>query len=164
MVTPLVRGLLGLEVREGGRVLRMAPQLPAVWDSLRLRHVPAGRDRYALTIRRTDEAFRVEVAPEGEAAPVSLDLAPAFPLDARVEAVTVNDRPAVFEVREEGDLQRVRIRVPVAGPTTIRYRMRPGTDVYVAPERWCPGWTTGGSGCYVCGPRPTACCWCWRDG
>lgn len=139
VVTPLVRGLLGLDVREGGRVLRVAPQLPAVWDSLRLRHVPVGRDRYALTIRRTDEAFRVEVAPEGEAAPVSLDLAPAFPLDARVEAVTVNDRPAVFEVREEGDLQRVRIRVPVAGPTTIRYRMRPGTDVYVAPEPLVPG-------------------------
>ncbi len=139
VVTPLVRGLLGLEVREGGRVLHVAPQLPAAWDSLRVRHVPVGLDRYALTLWRMDEAFLVEVTPENEAAPMSLDLAPAFPLDARVEAVTVNDQPAVFEVREEGDLQRVRIRVPVTGPTTIRYRMRPGTDVYVAPEPLVPG-------------------------
>ncbi|SHK91421.1 amylo-alpha-1,6-glucosidase [Rhodothermus profundi] len=139
VVTPLVRGLLGLEVQEGGRVLRVAPQLPAVWDSVQLRHVPVGQDRYALTFRRTSDAFEVQLVPEGEAAPISLDLAPAFPRDARVEAVTVNDRPAVFEVREEGDWQRVRIRVPVGEATTIRYRMQPGTDVYVAPEPLVPG-------------------------
>lgn len=139
VVTPLLRGLLGLDVWEGGRILRLAPQLPAVWDSLQLRHVPVGRNRYALTIRRTDDSFQLQITPEGETAPISLDLAPAFPLDARVEAVTVNNQPAVFEVQKEGDLQRVRIRVPVAGPTTIRYRMQPGTDVYVAPEPLLPG-------------------------
>ncbi|MDQ7040554.1 MAG: GH116 family glycosyl hydrolase [Rhodothermus sp.] len=144
VVTPLVRGLLGLEVREGGRVLRLAPQLPATWDSLQLRHVPVGSDRYAIRIRRTAEAFQIQITPEGRAAPISLDLAPAFPLDAQVEAVTVNEQPAVFEVREEGDLQRVRIRIPIVGPTTIRYRMQPGTDVYVAPEPLVPGMANQG--------------------
>ncbi|GBD01798.1 hypothetical protein HRbin18_01527 [bacterium HR18] len=139
VITPLVRGLLGLEVREGGHLLHFAPQLPAVWDTVTLRHVPVGRDRYAITLWRQEERFHVRVLPEGEAAPIALELAPAFPLDARVQAVTVNGQPAAFAVRQEGDVLRVAIRTVVGGPVEVTYTLTPGTDVYVAPTPLVPG-------------------------
>ena len=139
VITPLVRGLLGLEVHEGGRLLRLAPQLPAVWDTLVLRHVPVGRDRYAIAIGRQQETFHVRILPEGEADPVAVELAPVFPLDARVQAVTVNGEAAVFAVREEGDVMRVAIRTVVGGPVEVTYTLTPGTDVYVTPVALIPG-------------------------
>jgi glycogen debranching enzyme len=42
VVSPLVRGMLGLEVGGGGRSLTFAPQLPADWDRMAVRNVAVG--------------------------------------------------------------------------------------------------------------------------
>ena len=52
VVTPLVRGLLGIEATEGGRTLTFAPQLPADWDRVSATNVPAGEARYDLGLER----------------------------------------------------------------------------------------------------------------
>src|SRR3954469_5004990 len=49
-VTPLVRGLLGLEVRDSGSTVRFAPQLPADWDKLLVKRVRAGGDVFDLAL------------------------------------------------------------------------------------------------------------------
>jgi hypothetical protein len=58
-------------------------------------------------------------------------LAPAFPLDAVVGAVSVNGRPATFERRLRGDIQQA--EVVVAQPdakTSVVFSLDEGTDVY----------------------------------
>ncbi len=52
VVTPLVRGLLGIEATDGGRTLTFAPQLPADWDRVSATNVPAGEARYDLGLER----------------------------------------------------------------------------------------------------------------
>ncbi|HEY3120877.1 MAG TPA: amylo-alpha-1,6-glucosidase, partial [Vicinamibacteria bacterium] len=46
VVLPLVRGLLGLETRGGGRTLALAPQLPADWDHVAIENVAVGGARF----------------------------------------------------------------------------------------------------------------------
>ena len=123
-----MRGLLGLEVSDEGNSLRFAPQLPADWDRVEVRRVAAGARRVSITLRRTPTETRITVRQESGGgaqagaryAPLKLTLAPSFPLDARVQAVTVGPplvasdttlnrkrpRPSDFGVTREGDVQR----------------------------------------------------------
>ena len=54
VVTPLVRGLLGIEPLDGGARLRIAPQLPADWDRVSVQRIVAR----GWTRRRRDHARR----------------------------------------------------------------------------------------------------------
>src|SRR5205814_7829109 len=53
MVTPAIRGLLGIETAAARRTLRIAPALPADWDHVTVSAVRAGDARYDLSIERT---------------------------------------------------------------------------------------------------------------
>src|SRR4029079_105811 len=52
VVTPVVRGLLGIEVSDGGKRLRFAPQVPGDWDHVEARKVAVGKSKYDLTLKR----------------------------------------------------------------------------------------------------------------
>src|SRR5499426_3378654 len=53
VVTPMIRGLLGIDVSEGGRHLRFATQLPADWNRVEARGVSVGDARYDLSLERS---------------------------------------------------------------------------------------------------------------
>jgi len=152
VVSPLLRGLLGIEAGDGGRALTFAPQLPADWDRVAVRNVPAGELRYDLSLSRRDGGtVTIEVERRGPAPSAAgsspralpggaaLTLAPAFPLDARVRSVTVDGREARFETDRRGDVQRAVVTVPaVAGPIRVVFTYDEGTEVYAPiepPER-----------------------------
>jgi hypothetical protein len=59
VATPLVRGLLGLTVEDGGRSVRFAPQLPADWERVAIRNIPAGGGQVDLTMVRANGEDRV---------------------------------------------------------------------------------------------------------
>ena len=139
VVTPVVRGLFGVEVREAGRVLRFAPQPPADWDHFEVTNVKAGEATYTLTMARTDSTMRLvaeRTAGEGVATVV---FAPALPYDAAVTEVRVNGATADYEVVFRGDGHRALVRVedpPERVELVVTHT--PGTEVYVrrtpAPE------------------------------
>ena len=136
VVTPTLRGLFGLEVSAGGRALRFAPQLPASWDHAAVRNVAVGAARYDLTMTRGGGRDSVAVARHGSLeVPLHLELAPAYPLDARIRAVSVDGRAARFDVKVEGDVQRAVVVTDLArgrGEIVIRYDE--GTDAYLRAE------------------------------
>jgi glycogen debranching enzyme len=144
VVTPLVRGLLGIEATEGGRTLTFAPQLPADWDRASAANVPAGEARFDLGLQRRGaelEVTAVRRAPDA-AGPgaVKLIFAPALPLDARVAAVTVNGRPHAFDVTTRGDVQRAEVVVADPGASTrVLFTVLGGTGVYAAAADPAPG-------------------------
>ena len=134
VATPVVRGLLGLGSSEGGRRLRFAPQLPADWDRLRLDGVPAGAARYVLALTRGGGRMTVEMTRTAGAAGVRLDLAPAFPLDARVRTATVDGREVPFRIVREGDVQRAVVETDLGARATVAFAYDEGTDVFVRRE------------------------------
>ena len=148
VVTPVLRGLLGLEVSAGGRELRFAPQLPADWDRISIRNVSAGQSRLDVLLERTAERMNISVTPQvqsGSAATIPtalprLVIAPAFPLDAVVRTVTVNERQAAFKTTQSGDVQQAHVTVdPSSARTTIAFTYTQGSDVYLVPAGPAPG-------------------------
>jgi glycogen debranching enzyme len=140
VVTPLIRGLLGLDMTEGGRVLRFAPQLPADWDRVAVTGFAAGQGRYDATLERGSGLMKITLARQpnngsmrtAESATLKqLVVAPAFPLDAVVRTASVNGRRSPFKLVQSGDVQHA--HVVVASPpaqTTITINYAQGSDVY----------------------------------
>jgi glycogen debranching enzyme len=132
VVSPVVRGLLGLEwsrTREGCAVT-LRPQLPGDWNTLRATGIPAGSARLDLAFERADGLRRFTIGSDGSGG-VRVTLAPAFPLDAHIRAVTVNDRSARFDIERQGDSQFARIETgPVTARTLVTIRLDEGTEVY----------------------------------
>jgi glycogen debranching enzyme len=134
VVTPLLRGLLGIEPEGGGRGLRVAPQLPADWNRVEVRNIPVGAARLDLKIGRRPGRLTLRLEPRPEAplpaGGLRVTAAPAFPLDAVLGAATVDGRPARVEARREGDVQFAELVVePLARASEIIFEHRPGTEV-----------------------------------
>jgi glycogen debranching enzyme len=155
VVAATLRGLLGLEVTDGGRALRFAPQVPADWDRLSVTSVAAGDNYYDLTLTRQRSSasdglvkesisvVRRESGKTGVGSGGSLNrliIAPAWPLDARIKSATVNGRSAKVDLVRAGDIERAQVVVDnPAAKTEVTLTGSEGTDVYVEPEPLQPG-------------------------
>jgi glycogen debranching enzyme len=148
VITPLLRGLLGIEPEDGGRGLRVAPQLPADWEQVEVRKVPAGEGRYDLCIQRRPGRLTLRVEPRaggGRLPGIRLTAAPAFPLDAELRAASVDDRPARFRPRAVGDVRFAEVVVErLTRPTQIAFEHGGGSDVAWRVEAPEPGATSQG--------------------
>ncbi len=144
VITPLLRGLLGIEVSDGGRTLRIAPQLPADWNRAKVRGVRAGLARHDVEILRRSGQMEVRVDRQRTSdadAPVRLVLAPALPLDARVTRATVNGRSVRPRIQRLGDVQFVEIDTATsAAPRVVAHiAYDGGSEVYTAQVAADPG-------------------------
>ena len=96
--------------------------------------------QHDLTFRelgRHDRMTRAATAPSDK---IRLTIAPAFPLDARVRAVTVQGRRVKFEISQTGDVQRARVGIDVGQESMeIVFSYYEGTDVYQEQEIPVPG-------------------------
>ncbi len=125
------------EVAKAGTSLEFAPQLPADWDRASLANVPAGGGRYDLSLERSRGRMTITVQRQtgsSGAALRELVIAPAFPLDATVQAVTVDGRAARFEMIRRGDVQHARVVVATpAAVVKMAVQYLEGSDVFAAP-------------------------------
>ncbi len=85
-VTPLVRGLLGIDVDAPRKRAVFAPQIPASWPGITVRRVPTGEGTIDLEYRREPTRLRLLVTPKA-AADWRLVFAPA--LDPGAEPVGI---------------------------------------------------------------------------
>jgi glycogen debranching enzyme len=145
VVTPFVRGLLGIEVAAGGRELRFAPQLPADWDRVSVVNIAAGESRYDLQLERSGSRLTITASARSAGGsttspPVRLVIAPAFPLDAIVRSVTVDGRRTPFKIQQMGDVQQAQVTLDTpSAQTSIQFEYAGGTDVYRKIEAPAPG-------------------------
>jgi glycogen debranching enzyme len=145
VVTPVVRGLLGIEVSAGGKKLRFAPQLPANWDHVKARQVAVGKSKYDLTLQRLAGRLKMSITHSGpklDSEPDTLDLTlePSFPLDARVHAVEVQGRNIEFQTSRIGDRQNALVNFEMREQSVeVVFIYDEGSDVYLKPEIPAPG-------------------------
>ncbi len=164
VVSPVMRGMLGVAASDGGRTLHFAPQLPADWNFVNVRGIAANGRRYDFNLRRESGSMTINIMPQTSsqessrtspqastsnlASPPTATqfiIAPAFPLDASIRTVTINNRPAKFDITREGDIQRATIQVENATPSTnIVFTYNEGTDVYTEAELLVVGNTNQG--------------------
>ena len=163
VITPTLRGLLGIEIGAGGRELRFAPQLPANWDAVEAQGIAAGDARYDLKLVRAAGRLTITITQRSSARAGSsalsqrverLTLAPAFPLDAHVSKVTVQGRAIQFEIKRAGDVQRAEASSGTSEPTIeMVFTYTEGTDIYMVPESLTAG--AQSTGLRICVRAPT---------
>ncbi|HXG95292.1 MAG TPA: GH116 family glycosyl hydrolase [Blastocatellia bacterium] len=148
VVTPLLRGLLGIEASEAGNALTFAPSLPADWNHIAVGNVAMKDARYDLSLDRSSGRETIKISQRGSSSAgrsARLIVAPAFPLDAQVHSVTVNGRAAKFEVKRMGDVQRAEVIVDAPEQSTeIVFVYDEGTEVYVMPDMLKPAQSNEG--------------------
>jgi glycogen debranching enzyme len=145
VVTPTIRGLLGLEAGAGGKELRFEPQLPANWDRVEIRNIAVGSARYNLNLSRMVGRLTITIKRTASNAGVADDkirfmIAPAFPPDAHVRAVTIQGQGVKFERSNTGDVQRTPVSFDVGRQNVeVVFSYDEGTDVYMEQEIPGPG-------------------------
>ncbi|MEO8621229.1 MAG: GH116 family glycosyl hydrolase [bacterium] len=93
VLTPLIRGLLGIDVDAPRRHVTIAPHLPPDWDSVSVENVPVGSARVAFDIRRNRGNITLSVRRTGgDRAPLDVEFSPALPLGSRVAAGIETER------------------------------------------------------------------------
>jgi glycogen debranching enzyme len=148
VLTPALRGMLGIEVTDGGSMLRFAPQLPEDWNNVAVNNVRAGAARFDLALKRTEGRKAINVArrdvekqPHGARRRLTqITLAPAFPLDAQIRKVTINGRAAEFSLKEIGDRQFAEVFINNGlASNEVVFTYDEGTDLIIEREELRPG-------------------------
>src|SRR5467141_3306103 len=114
VVSPLLRGMFGLQVDAAKVTLTLAPHIPADWTSFRIGNVQVGSARLDLHYSKDPGGITLEVKAAGEAS-CNVDFQPAVSLRAKVLGVEFNGRPVPFLAEANSIDQHVIIRSTVAG-------------------------------------------------
>jgi glycogen debranching enzyme len=134
VISPILRGMLGLEYDAAQHTLTFAPHVPADWTSLGVRHVAAGQDVLDLTYSKSTDSVTLLIQRQGTEDCV-LVFQPALSLRAEVLGVELNGRPVAFRVEANPSDQHVVVRFGVyGGPNTLRIRLRNDFGVSYASE------------------------------
>jgi glycogen debranching enzyme len=124
VVSPLLRGMFGLQRDVPKQTLTFAPHTPADWGWYTLKNVEIGTARVDLRSRKTIGELILEVDQNG-GGPFKLHYEPAISPRTKVLGVELNGKPAEYHVTA-GELdQHVVIHTTITGKlNTIRIRMK----------------------------------------
>ncbi|HRH41567.1 MAG TPA: GH116 family glycosyl hydrolase [Pyrinomonadaceae bacterium] len=129
VVSPVLRGMFGIEVSNAGKTVKFAPQVPVNWNDYEAKSVRVGGNSLDFKVKREKGKMTVLVSQTGSG--TKLILAPSFPLDAKIKSVTVAGKAATAQVKSNGDIQQAELQIDLTTPTTeIVYLLDEGTDVY----------------------------------
>ncbi len=123
ILTPLLRGLLGIEVDAPRRHLTIAPHLPPDWDSVAVENVPVGAERVSFVVRRGDGNIRLSLRRRDRGPlPLVVEFSPALPLGARVPGAGVETQ------RTPGDVHAT-VRAQVADSVVLAVSYQGGWSI-----------------------------------
>ena len=122
VVSPLLRGMLGLDADAANATLTFSPHVPADWTSLGIRNVQVGSAKLDLHYAKDTGGITLEVKAAGDAS-CTIDFQPAVSLRAKTLGVEWNGRATAFHVQSNEEDQHVVARVTIAGGQhTVRIR------------------------------------------
>jgi glycogen debranching enzyme len=124
VISPILRGLFGLQIDAEKHQVTLTPHIPADWTSFTMRNIRVGDARLDIHYKKSADALTIEADRSGTG-DCWLEFSPALSLRAEVVSVELNGRPLVFKVQPNQNDQHVLVRFPVAGSSnalTIRVR------------------------------------------
>ena len=137
VVSPLLRGLLGLEADAPASTLHFAPHLPADWQKIGVHGVPLAGGRVDLNLHRDANELTLEIVNTGSR-PAALEFAPAYPPCAQVTDAAVDGKTITWTRHAAGPDWHPEFALQ-AGPgkttLTIHHRGMFGYTVPFMPPR-----------------------------
>ncbi|MGB7495967.1 MAG: hypothetical protein WBR26_12055 [Candidatus Acidiferrum sp.] len=124
VISPILRGLFGLQTDFLAHTITFAPHPPANWSSFAVRNVPLGATHVDFRYSKTLTDITLEVTQTGSDA-FTLNFEPALSLRAKVLALQVNGRPVAFHVAANEIDQHVLIHLSLnTKSNTIRIHLK----------------------------------------
>jgi GH15 family glucan-1,4-alpha-glucosidase len=137
VVSPILRGMLGLKQDAISHTLTFAPEVPADWTYLQVRHVRVGDAILDLAYRKAAGGITLEVKRAGSGE-CNVEFSPALSLRAQVVAAEVEGHRVQPRVDANGVDQHATVRFPVKQETTTVH-IRTRDDFGLSLENNLPG-------------------------
>jgi glycogen debranching enzyme len=144
VISPLLRGLLGLDVDALSHQVRLEPHLPYDWPYVRVNNVHVADCVLDLAETREPESLTLEIA-RRNAGQCEMTFSPSLSLRASVHSVELNGRREHFNIAKNTQDQHVTVRFAVPdGRSKLRIEVRNDFGLYVAPSLPPLGERSGG--------------------
>jgi len=124
VVSPVLVGMMGIQVDAAGHLVTLAPHIPADWTSFGLHNIRVGTVTLDLSYRKTASQITLAIKRAG-AGDSTLEFAPALSLRAKVLGAAIDGRATKFKMEENEFDQHARVQVPLTQETTtLQIRIR----------------------------------------
>jgi glycogen debranching enzyme len=100
VVSPLLRGLFGLETDAIAHKLTFTPHVPADWPSFTIENVPLGDSKLMVNYKKTEAGIFMEFVQESGSQDSEIEFRPSISPRAKVQKVELNGKPLPFRVEE----------------------------------------------------------------
>ena len=132
VISPVLRGLFGLQSDAFAKQLQFAPHVPADWNSFELTNVRIGSAKLDLKYSRTADAITLDTKGSENC---SVAFSPAVSSRAKVLGVDWNGKTIPFKISTNAEDQHVNVVLPVSTqPGTLRIRLRDDFGVSYSNE------------------------------
>ncbi len=122
VISPILRGLFGLETNASEHKVVLAPHVPADWNSFAIHNVRAGDATLDFAYHKTLDEITLSITSNAAA---SLEFSPAISPRARIMEVELNGKRVPFRISQTAVDQHISIELPIsAGRSALRIRLR----------------------------------------
>ncbi len=124
VVSPILRGMFGLQTDAQKREIKLAPHVPAGWTTFAIRNVHVAGGSIDFRYRKTEDSITLEGKRTGTG-DCWVDFSPAFSPRTQVISVQMNGRPLPFKMEANGNDQHLLARFLVNdGTNTLVVRFK----------------------------------------
>ncbi len=114
VISPILRGMFGLQTDAEKHQISLDPHVPADWTSFSIRKVHVGSVNVDFKYRKSADAVTLEVKRVGSGE-CWVQFSPAFSLRTEIAGVEMNGRPLPFKVQPNRNDQHVYMRFQISG-------------------------------------------------
>jgi glycogen debranching enzyme len=114
VISPILRGMFGLQTDAAKHQITLMPHVPADWTSFAIRNVRIANAGVDLQYRKTPDSIVLEAKRTG-AGDLWIEFSPALSLRTQVVSVEMNGRPLAFKMQPNQNDQHLLVRFPVQG-------------------------------------------------
>jgi glycogen debranching enzyme len=143
VVSPILRGMFGLETDAEKHQITLAPHIPADWTWFALRNLRLGQVTVDFRYRKTPEEVSFEAKRSG-GGETWVEFSPCFGLRTEIVSVEMNGRPVPFKVQENANDKHVGIRFQLTENAKIVIRVKKDFGLSFANELPALGGTSRG--------------------
>ena len=142
VISPILRGLLGLETEAAGNHVSFAPHVPADWNDFAVRNVRAGSAKLDFDLHRTPDEITLEIESTENG---QLHFSPALSLRAQVISAEMNGKPVPFKLESNSSDQHANVNLSlIKGKNTLRISIR--EDFAIGYDNSLPALASTGRG------------------
>ena len=113
VISPLLRGLFGLEADASNHTLTLSPHLPAGWSRFSLENIRVGENRFLINYKREEQGILLEADRTEGKDDCVIEFRPAVSPRAHIQKAELNGNPVPFREEQHATDQHVVVRIPV---------------------------------------------------